>query len=319
MKNISIPNTDLTLSAIGLGTVNAGIAWDHADAYRIFDSFLGAGGSLIDTAHVYSDWIPGETARAERVVGEWIKSRGGKHDDFVLMTKGGHPRNDTMDVSRMSRDDMEGDLDSSLLQLGVDCVDIYFYHRDDQNQTVDELIEVMESFRRAGKIRYYACSNWTTARMQAADQYCRAHGYRGFVANQDLYNMGVAHMLPYPDPTMVVCDGEMLEYHKLQRLFPQAPEKRLGRRGGKLLQHPGKPGNRQGAERAVCPPRPHHHPGAPGLLPGAGCAHAAPGQRQQPRPAHRAGEGAANRILPRRLRFSPGVIRRIETKNYHFF
>ena len=91
MKNISIPNTDLTLSAIGLGTVNAGIAWDHADAYRIFDSFLGAGGSLIDTAHVYSDWIPGETARAERVVGEWIKSRGGKHDDFVLMTKGGHP------------------------------------------------------------------------------------------------------------------------------------------------------------------------------------------------------------------------------------
>lgn len=214
MKNISIPNTDLTLSAIGLGTVNAGIAWDHADAYRIFDSFLGAGGSLIDTAHVYSDWIPGETARAERVVGEWIKSRGGKHDDFVLMTKGGHPRQETMEVSRMSRDDMEGDLDSSLLQLGVDCVDIYFYHRDDPNQTVDELIEVMEAFRRAGKIRYYACSNWTTARMQAADQYCRAHGYRGFVANQDLYNMGVAHMLPYPDPTMVVCDGEMLEYHK---------------------------------------------------------------------------------------------------------
>ena len=156
MKNISIPNTDLTLSAIGLGTVNAGIAWDHADAYRIFDSFLGAGGSLIDTAHVYSDWIPGETARAERVVGEWIKSRGGKHYDFVLMTKGGHPRNDTMDVSRMSKADMEGDLDGSLKQLGVDCVDIYFYHRDDQNQTVDELIEVMESFRRAGKIRYYA-------------------------------------------------------------------------------------------------------------------------------------------------------------------
>ena len=174
MKNISIPNTDLTLSAIGLGTVNAGIAWDHADAYRIFDSFLGAGGSLIDTAHVYSDWIPGETARAERVVGEWIKSRGGKHYDFVLMTKGGHPRNDTMDVSRMSKADMEGDLDGSLKQLGVDCVDIYFYHRDDQNQTVDELIEVMESFRRAGKIRYYACSNWTTARMQAAGRDTRA-------------------------------------------------------------------------------------------------------------------------------------------------
>lgn len=214
MKNISIPRTELTLSAIGLGTVNAGIAWDHADACRIFDSFLGAGGNLIDTAHVYSDWIPGETARAERVVGEWIRSRGGKHDDFVLMTKGGHPRNDTMDVSRMTKADMEGDLDASLQQLGVTCVDIYFYHRDDQNQSVAELIEAMEDFRRAGKIRYYACSNWTTARMQEADQYCKAHGYRGFIANQDLYNIGVKHMKPYPDPTMVVCDGEMLQYHK---------------------------------------------------------------------------------------------------------
>ena len=199
---------------------------------------------------------------------------------------------------------------ASLKQLGVDCVDIYFYHRDDPNQTVDELIEVMESFRRAGKIRYYACSNWTTARMQAADQYCRAHGYRGFVANQDLYNMGVAHMLPYPDPTMVVCDGEMLEYHKhtdnllmpymgvCSGFFHKLQKKGLDAVAGSCYKHPGKPGNRQGAERAVCPPRPHHHPGAPGLLPGAGCAHAAPGQRQQPSAAHRAGEGAANRILP---------------------
>lgn len=214
MKNIQIKNTDLNLSAIGLGTVNAGIAWDHADAFRIFDSFLGAGGNLIDTAHVYSDWIPGEIARAERVLGDWIRSRGGKHDDFVLMTKGGHPRNDTMDVSRMSKADMEGDLDGSLKKLGVDCVDIYFYHRDDKNQTVDELIEVMEGFHRAGKIRYYACSNWITARMQEADQYCKAHGYRGFIANQDMFNIGVKHMNPFSDPTMVVCDEEMLQYHK---------------------------------------------------------------------------------------------------------
>ena len=119
MKTIKIPRTDLVLSPVGLGTVNAGIAWDHEDAFRIFDSYLAAGGNVIDTAHVYSDWIPGETARSERVVGDWIRNRG-KRDDFILMTKGGHPRSETMHISRLSKEEMTSDLDSSLKQLGVD-------------------------------------------------------------------------------------------------------------------------------------------------------------------------------------------------------
>lgn len=213
MKMIKIKNTDLELCPFGLGTVNAGLSWDQEDAFRIFDHYLAAGGNVIDTAHVYSDWVPGEIARSERVVGDWIRNRK-KTDDFVLMTKGGHPRMDTMTVSRLSREEMTSDLDSSLEKLGVDCVDIYFYHRDDVNRTVDELIETMEDFRRAGKIRYYGCSNWTTARMKAADEYCKAHGYRGFVANQAMFNIGVKHMNPFSDPTMVVCDEEMLDYHR---------------------------------------------------------------------------------------------------------
>ena len=66
MKEIRICRNRPCLSPIGLGTVNAGIAWDHEDAFRIFRDYLAAGGNLIDTAHVYSDWIPGETARSER-------------------------------------------------------------------------------------------------------------------------------------------------------------------------------------------------------------------------------------------------------------
>lgn len=213
MKRIQIAETDLDLCPIGLGTVNAGLAWDQEDAFRIFETYLEAGGNLIDTAHVYSDWIPGETARSERVIGDWIRNRK-KRDDFILMTKGGHPRNETMHITRLSREEMTGDLDSSLRQLGVDYVDIYFYHRDDVNRSVEELIETMEDFRKAGKIRYYACSNWTTERMRAADAYCEKKGYRGFVANQSMYNMGVRYMKPFSDPTMVVCDTEMLQYHR---------------------------------------------------------------------------------------------------------
>lgn len=91
MKNrISIPDTDLAFHPLGLGTVNAGLTWDEADADRIFDAFLDMGGSIIDTAHVYSDWVKPERARSERVVGDWL-ARGGKRDRVVLVTKGGHP------------------------------------------------------------------------------------------------------------------------------------------------------------------------------------------------------------------------------------
>ena len=89
-----------------------------------------------------------------------------------------------------------------------------FYHRDDLNQPVSDLIEVMEQFTREGKIKYYGCSNWTTKRMIEADNYCREKGYRGFVANQVLFNIASDNMKQFPDETMVTMDDEMKEYHK---------------------------------------------------------------------------------------------------------
>lgn len=87
---ITIPDTELTFHPLGLGTVNAGLAWDGADADRIFDTFVDMGGNLIDTAHVYSDWVGPERARSERVVGDWLE-RSRKRSRVVLVTKGGHP------------------------------------------------------------------------------------------------------------------------------------------------------------------------------------------------------------------------------------
>ena len=173
---ITIPDTDITIHPLGLGTVNAGLAWDEKETGRIIDTFLDMGGNLLDTAHVYSDWVKPERARSERVIGDWLK-RSGRRNQIVLATKGGHPdmtaANPDTHISRMKREDMINDLEGSLRQLGTDWIDIYFYHRDDISQPVEELIEVMEKFCREGKIRYYACSNWTTSRMRAADTYCR--------------------------------------------------------------------------------------------------------------------------------------------------
>ena len=65
MKKITIKNTDLELSPMGMGCVNAGIKWDGEDAFRIFDAFLDMGGTVYDTARVYADWIPSEIGRSD--------------------------------------------------------------------------------------------------------------------------------------------------------------------------------------------------------------------------------------------------------------
>ena len=65
-----------------------------------------------------------------------------------------------------------------------------------------------------GKIRYYACSNWTTTRMKEADAYAASKGYRGFVANEALYNIGEPWMKPMADDTLVIMDEEMQKYHE---------------------------------------------------------------------------------------------------------
>ena len=125
--------------------------------------------------------------------------------------------NPDMHKSRMRKEDMIQDLDSSLMKLRTDHVDLYFYHRDDLSIPVEETIEVMEDFVRQGKIRYYGCSNWSPERMEAADSYCKEKGYRGFIADQMLFNYGVKYMNQMADDTLGVMDGTMYRYHQENR------------------------------------------------------------------------------------------------------
>lgn len=217
MKKIVIPETELELSPVGMGCVNAGLKWDGKDADYMFDAFLDMGGNLYDTARVYSDWVLPETGRSERVLGDWLE-RSGKRNRIVLVTKGGHPdmtcTKPDLHKNRMREADMRHDVELSLRALRSDYIDLYFYHRDDESIPVEELIETMETFVKEGKIRYYCCSNWTPERMRDADEYCRKRGYRGFAANQALFNLGSRYMKPLEDDTIRYLDGDMQKYHK---------------------------------------------------------------------------------------------------------
>lgn len=223
MKKITIPDTELCISPMGLGTVDAGVRWgkDAADADAMFGAFVEEGGNLIDCAHVYADWLVvdgrQETARAERVTGDWMQRQNNRHD-IVLMTKGGHPvyTHPSMDlhINRCTKADMRGDLEGSLRILRTDYIDIYFYHRDDPRIPVEEMVETMQDFVREGKIRYFGVSNWSAERQVAADAYCKKMGYRSAVADQALLNLGSKYMNPLDDDTLVYVKDALYDYHK---------------------------------------------------------------------------------------------------------
>lgn len=208
MENrVQVANTRLEIFPVVLGTVAMGERVSRPQAFEIIDAYRDFGGNAIDTARVYAG------GKSEEILGEYFQSRGTR-SDFVLISKGGHPRFESMHTGRMSRADMQSDLEESLHALKTDYIDIYFYHRDNLEQPVSESIEIMEGFVKEGKIRYYACSNWTPDRMSQAEKYCRETGKTGFVANQALYNCGSDHMLSLPDDTMCRMDGEMKRLHR---------------------------------------------------------------------------------------------------------
>lgn len=128
MDRINIKDTDLKLSRLGLGCVKAGVKWDGQEAFDLFDAFLDMGGNVYDTARVYSDWIPSEKGRSERVLGQWLAHSGKRHD-VILVSKGGHPDmtgpNPDMHKSRVSESCLKYDLEESLRVLGTGYIDIY--------------------------------------------------------------------------------------------------------------------------------------------------------------------------------------------------
>lgn len=196
------------LCPIGLGTAGI-LRWHDGSVADVLGTFLDCGGQVVDTARIYG--YP-RVGASEEALGLWL-AQSGRRQDVLLMSKGGHPHVHSMHRPRMRQKDMASDLEESLRALRTDCIDVYFYHRDDESQTVGELLECMEDFRREGKIRFYGCSNWSVERMRAADEYAREHGCAGFIGNEALYNIASDHMKPLPDDTMRKADGAMRAYH----------------------------------------------------------------------------------------------------------
>lgn len=217
MNYKEIPRTDLRASVICLGTSHIGSAIGDAESNDLLDTYIEMGGSFIDTAEVYANWLPIEPSSSERFLGQWIKSRGSRNR-IVLATKGGHPLLDKPERRRITEEDIRTDLEGSLRRLQTDYIDIYYLHRDDPRIPVETIVDLLEAHVRKGNIRYYGCSNWTLERIKQANQYASSRGYTGFVAVQNLWNLGQVNEGSLSDPTMVVSDSEFVQWHEQEQI-----------------------------------------------------------------------------------------------------
>lgn len=213
MHTTNIHGTDLSPSSLCMGTGDMGGTLDREQSFLILDTFTGLGGTFLDSAKIYNDWIPGEKSRSEKMVGAWMKSRGSRSNIFIG-TKGAHFNLETPQVPRLSPEEIRFDLDASLSHLQTDWIDLYWLHRDDPNRPVEEIIQTLESQVQAGKIRYYGLSNWRANRLIEAVRYSKEHGCQGFSAVQNMWSLAEVNSNGIADPTMVAMDHDLLNFHR---------------------------------------------------------------------------------------------------------
>ncbi|HEY9013331.1 MAG TPA: aldo/keto reductase [Devosia sp.] len=189
-----------------LGTANLGLGEGGRDnAFALLDTYVELGGAVIDTASVYSNWVPGEEQRSETIIGEWMKARGNR-DHLRIVTKGAHPPLDNMSEGRCDPASLRHDVDLSLRKLQTDRIDLWFLHRDDPRIPAADILGPLHEMVAEGKIAAIGCSNWTLPRIREAER------SGGFSANQVLGNVLCRLMTPPADPTNIVLDPPMFHH-----------------------------------------------------------------------------------------------------------
>jgi aryl-alcohol dehydrogenase (NADP+) len=199
MTRAALANTDLHVHPLCLGgNVFGWTATDEGGA-AVLDRYVDAGGNFIDTADVYSAWAPGNAGgESEAFIGRWLGARG-RRDDLVIATKVG------MLESRpgLSRANLLAACDDSLRRLGVDTIDLYYAHRDDEDTPLEETLAAFQELIDAGKIRYAAASNYSAARLRQALDLGAQAGLARYVAIQPEYSL--LHRVDLEDDLAPVC------------------------------------------------------------------------------------------------------------------
>src|SRR6185437_1935124 len=144
--------------------------------------------NFIDTADVYSAWVPGhQGGESETILGKWMRERHNRQQMVIATKVGSLPSKGRS--PDLSREHILHAVEASLRRLQSDYLDVYFAHRDDAETPLGETLGVFAELVQAGKVRVLGASNYNASRMREALQISRANGYPRYEVQQPLYNM----------------------------------------------------------------------------------------------------------------------------------
>lgn len=222
-----IPETELNASVISFGGNTLSVLDGQAQANDLLDLYCKLGGNFIDTANIYGKWLEPAANYSEQYIGSWLKTRHCRHQ-IILATKGAHPAWTARTVARLSRQDVLADLHESLQALQTDYIDLYYLHRDDEQLPVEEILDYLNDWVKAGLIRAFGCSNWKADRIREARTIAARKGWQGFAANQMMWSLARPDPAAFADPTMVAMDEASYELHRTTQLAAVAYSAQAG-------------------------------------------------------------------------------------------
>jgi aryl-alcohol dehydrogenase-like predicted oxidoreductase len=187
MKKRKLGKSDIEIAPLALGGNVFGWTADEPTSFLLMDAFVDAGLNLIDTADVYSVWVPGhQGGESETVIGNWLK-RSGRRKDVIIATKVGNVM--SPEKKGLAKPYILRAVEDSLRRLQIDSIDLYQSHVDDPATPIEETLEAYDELVRAGKVRAIGASNFTAERLTASLDVSKQRGYPSYISLQPHYNL----------------------------------------------------------------------------------------------------------------------------------
>ncbi|MFP2960646.1 aldo/keto reductase [Myxococcus sp. 1LA] len=182
----ALGTTGLQVSPLCLGGNVFGWTADEPTSFAVLDAFVDLGGNFIDTADVYSSWVPGNRGgESETLIGKWMKSRGAR-ERVVIATKVG---SQTELGKGLGREHIQRSVEASLRRLQVDVIDLYYSHYEDLDTPVEETLAALDALVRAGKVRALGASNHSPQRLTESLEVSKRNNLARYAVLQPHYNL----------------------------------------------------------------------------------------------------------------------------------
>lgn len=188
MEQRALGRSGISVPPVIFGGNVFGWTVDQAASFRLLDACVDSGLVAIDTADVYSYWVPGHVGgESEDIIGAWLKARPGVRDKVLILTKCG------MEMPNqgkgLSPAWIRTSVDNSLKRMGIEHIDLFQSHRDDEATPLEDTLGTYKELIAAGKIRAIGASNYSAPRLKLALETSAKHGLPRYETLQPLYNL----------------------------------------------------------------------------------------------------------------------------------